>query len=99
MMTMLLTGLLVMAVMSLAHHLGLLDTVAKLAAKVLSCPKCMTFWCCLALGGLAGDVTVTTVFLSMAFAYLSMWAGLLLIPLNKLYTRLWQRLTKGRSER
>lgn len=78
----------------LAQHLGLAEELASLAVKVAKCPKCTTFWTTLAALLYSDCDVIAAVTLSMLMAYMSFWAGFLLIGLQKLYDMIWQKINK-----
>lgn len=77
---------------TIAVHLGLSVAIGKVLTKILSCPKCLTFWSCLGILFLCGCNIFIAVVLSLLGAYVSSWFALLLIKLNQKYNELWQRL-------
>lgn len=85
------TALIVMMAATLAQHLGLSEAVAKVVSKILKCPRCLSFWTVLFVLVILDHDPVIAVGLSILMAYLSIWSGLLLIKLNDLYERLWQK--------
>lgn len=80
----------------LAQHLGLAEELAELVVKVSKCPKCMTFWVTLAALVFSGCDIIAAVALSLIMAYLSFWAGFLLIGLQRLYDILWERTNRNK---
>lgn len=78
----------------LAQHLGLAEELAGLAMKAARCPKCTTFWVTLVALLYSGYDVIAAIALSMLMAYLSFWAGFLLIGAQKLYDVLWQKINK-----
>lgn len=78
----------------LAQHLGLAEELASLVVKVAKCPKCTTFWATLATLIYSGCNMIAAVALSLLMAYLSFWAGFLLIGAQRLYDWLWQKINK-----
>lgn len=78
----------------LAQHLGLAEELAALAVKIAKCPKCTTFWATLAALVYSGCDVIAAVALSMLMAYMSFWAGFLLIGAQRLYDRLWKRINE-----
>jgi hypothetical protein len=84
--------LLTMANATIAVHLGLSVAIGKIVTKILSCPKCLTFWSSLLLLYLFGCNIFVAVVLSLLSAYIANWFALLLIRLNQKYNELWQRL-------
>ena len=91
---MVMTALMAMMAAVLAQHLGLSEAVAKVVSKILKCPRCLSFWTVLSSLVILGHDPFIAVGLSILMAYLSIWSGLLLIRLNDLYEKLWQRLRK-----
>lgn len=79
---------------TIAVHLGLSVAIGKILTKILSCPKCLTFWSSLCLLYLLNCNLVIAVLLSLLGAYLSGWFALIIVKLNKKYEELWQRLNK-----
>jgi hypothetical protein len=88
-------ALIVMIVAGLAHHLGLPQAIASVVAKVARCPKCLTFWATLIILLMVGSGLLIAVMLSVLMAYLSHYWGLVLMILNDLYDKLWQRINKA----
>ena len=91
---MVVTALIVMMTAVVAQHLGLSDAVAKVISKILKCPRCLSFWTVLFVLVILGCDLFVAIGLSVLMAYLSIWSGLLLMMLNDLYDRLWQRVRK-----
>lgn len=89
-----LVALIAMVVACLAHHLGLSEAIAKVVSKVARCPKCLTFWLVLLVLMITCENTIVAISLSLLCAYLSNWVGLLLMWLNKVYNKVWERLNK-----
>lgn len=80
----------------LGHHLGLIEKLSELSVEVAKCPKCTTFWIVFAALILSGCDFVAAIALSMIMAYLSFWAGFLLIGLQRLYDILWERTNRNK---
>ena len=83
-----------MIVATVAVHLGLPQAIAKVLVKVFGCHKCLTFWTTLVVVQLFGYSIDIALSLSIITAYLSNWFAVLLVMLNKIYERLWERLNK-----
>lgn len=79
---------------TVAVHLGLSVAIGKILSKILSCPKCLSFWSSLALLYLFGCNLALAVLLSLLSAYISSWLALLLVRLNQKYEELWQKVSK-----
>lgn len=87
-------AIVLMMVATVAVHLGLPQAIAKVLVKVFGCHKCLTFWTTLIVMQLCGYSLIIALPLSFLSAYLSNWFALLLVLLNKLYDKLWQRVNK-----
>lgn len=82
-----LTALSVTCAALLVQHLGLTEAVAKIAWKILSCSQCMVFWSVLsALLYKACDIVIAVV-LAAFMSYISNWLVLLLIILQRKFTK------------
>jgi hypothetical protein len=75
-------------------HLGLFEAVTGVIGRMARCEKCCSFWFCLMVAWYTGENIVSAFFYAIVAAYLSHWIGLLLILLNKIYERLWQRVNR-----
>ena len=93
---MILTALAAMIAATLIQHLGLAEAVAKVVGKVAACNQCFTFWSALTSLLYCHCDVVVAVVLSIIMAYLSNWFVLLLLCLQRLFTRLYE---KGKEER
>ena len=81
---------------TLAVHLNLPQAISGVVSKICRCHKCLTFWATMILLILAGCNIIIAAMLSIAAAYLSNWFAMLLVWLNKMYDRVWQRLNQKR---
>lgn len=91
---MLWVALLTMVCATLAQHLGLTEKIAQIGSQILICPKCLPFWGSLAVLFLSGCEPLYAAGLSLFMAYVSNWMGFIYIGLNKIYSKLWQKVTK-----
>ena len=87
-------AILLMLAATTAVHMGLPQAIALILSKVLTCHKCLSFWFVLAGLLYAGCQPKYAVLLSILMAYLSNWFAIVLILLNRLYTRLWEKVNK-----
>lgn len=78
----------------LGVHLGLFEAICKILSKIASCAKCSSFWLCVLALLSAGADIIAVVALSLIAAYLSNWVAIILVLLNDLYERVWQRIRK-----
>lgn len=78
----------------IAVHLGLSAAIAKILVKVLTCPKCLTFWSSLGLLYIVGCNLLIAVLLSLLSAYASNWFAILLVKLTQYYDKLWQSVNR-----
>ena len=92
------TALLTMMCATLAQHLGLPEAITRIAVKVSSCHKCLTFWCCLAILFFKGYDIFVSIGLSFSMAYLSYWFALLLFDIDTKYDMIWQRLKRRKDQ-
>jgi O-antigen/teichoic acid export membrane protein len=88
-------ALTVMIMAGLAHHLGLPQAIASVVAKVARCPKCLTFWATFIVLLIVGSGLLFAVMLSVLTAYLSHYWGLVMMLLNDLYNKLWERVNRN----
>lgn len=84
-------ALLTMMTMCLAQHLGLPQAIASVMLRVCKCPKCLTFWITLLVLLVSGCSFFIAAALSILMSYISHYFGLLLMVLNNLYNRLWEK--------
>lgn len=87
-------ALMTMIAACMMQHLGLSQAIASVLCKVAKCPKCLTFWTSLFILMLVGCDAFFALVLSILMSYISYFFGLLLMMLNKLYDKLWQRGNK-----
>ena len=95
---MILTATAAMIAATLIQHLGLAEAISKVMSKVASCNQCFTFWTVLTALLYCHCDMVMAVLLSIVMAYISNWFVLLLMYLQRLFTRLYER-EKGKEER
>jgi hypothetical protein len=81
-------------VATVGAHLGLWSAIVQVAQRVAKCEKCASMWLSLSALLYADCPLIAAVVLSIFGAYLSFYVGLILVLLNKLYNRLWQRINK-----
>lgn len=83
---------LLMTVATVAVHLGLPQAIAGVVTKICRCHKCLSFWLTLIGLTLIGCPLDLVVLLSIAAAYMSDWLGMLLVVINKISNKIWERL-------
>lgn len=81
-----------MMIACVAQHLGLPQAVAMVMAKVAKCPKCLTFWLTLTVLLISQCNVIIAIMLAVIMAYLSYYWGIVILLLQKLYNRIWERL-------
>ena len=77
-------------------NMGLSDAIQEtlgFRSRILSCPKCLTFWTILVFLLFSGCRVLTAVVASFLFSYLVLWLDLLLTALNKLYNEISEQIT------
>ena len=79
---------------TLAVHLGLTEAIASVVSKIAGCEKCASFWCTAAALWLSGADLIVIVTLSILAAYASHWVGIILIVLQHIYNKVWQKTNK-----
>lgn len=89
---------LVMISAVLIVNLGLGAAVAKVSGKILQCPICLSFWGVLAALLYYGTDIIVAVPLSILAAYLSNFAGIVLMMLNRLYDWLYGKKESKHAE-
>lgn len=87
----LLTAIAAMIAATLIQHLGLAEAIAGIVGKVASCNQCCTFWTTLAVLFYFHSDPVYAVMLSILMSYLSNWFVLLLVYLQRKFTRLYEK--------
>ena len=70
-----------------------IERVLSCRFRILSCPKCLTFWSVLLFGAVTGHGLVETVAVSFLSAYASLWLSRLCDELTILYNRLYENIT------
>lgn len=78
----------------LAHHLGLAEAIAGVVGRALKCVKCLVFWTVQLAVYMYSYDPLYAVGIALSCSYLSHWAGLLLMWLNKIYNKIWQKVNK-----
>lgn len=84
-------------------QMGLSDAIQSklhIRLRILSCPKCLTFWSCMGWFALHGDFSIRTVAASFIASYCSLWLALLYDGLAVAYNYLYEEISKtsGSSE-
>jgi hypothetical protein len=76
--------------------LGLLH----IRSRILSCPKCLTFWSTLLWSLLSGHDVLLSIAASFICAYAAMWAALLIDGMTVIYNKCYESISKtnGSSE-
>lgn len=97
-MMMLVYALAVMVGAVLIQHLGLAHAIAEVVGKVAACAQCFTFWSTLAALLYLGHDIVLSVIAAVMMAYLSNWFLLLLMHLQRLFSRLYGKEDKKISK-
>ena len=64
-------------------------------AKILSCTKCLTFWCCAVLLLAVRTRPLPAVTASFISAYLSQWLALAYDAAATLYNRIYEKITEN----
>lgn len=78
----------------LMQHLGLCEAIAEVAGKVAKCHVCCCFWLTLTALLYSGCGIIAAVSLSIVMAYLSNFFCILLVLMQRIYDRLWEKINK-----
>ena len=87
----------VMMSCTVAHHLGLAKATSKVVTKILNCHQCLTFWTVIILLTLASCNVIISAMLALLMAYVSNWFAILLVWLNDIYNKVWQKLDNNKK--
>ena len=91
-------ALLILVSCTLFVQMGLSNAIQRVLhihSRVLSCPKCCTFWTCLVWLVATGCRVPDAVAASFLSSYLSLWLALLHDVLAVIYNRLYEQFTKA----
>lgn len=87
-------AMLLMVVATVSVHLGLPQAIVGVVRKICECHKCLSFWLTLLGLLLMGTPILYAALLSLFAAFLSNWFAMLLVILNNLSERLWERIKR-----
>lgn len=77
-------------------QMGLSDTISgilRIRFRILSCPKCTTFWAILAWSLSHGHCVLDSVAASFISSYCALWLALLYDTLATLYNKLYEQIS------
>ena len=78
-----------------ANHLGLvkaIEDVSKTELRIVSCPKCSTFWCVLIYTTILSHNFIAPLAISFLCSYLAVWLELLEGYTDTLYMKLYEKI-------
>ncbi len=78
----------------LMQHLGLCEAIAEVISKIAKCHVCSCYWFTLAALLYSGCGIIEAISLSIIMAYLSNYFGIILMLMQKLYDKLWEKINK-----
>ena len=81
--------------------MGLIDAIGKMLHyefRVLSCPKCTTFWLSLGCHLLQSRPVIDSVFVSFLSSYLAQWLCLLYDAAAKGYNYVYEKITPSAED-
>lgn len=78
------------------QHLGLCEAIAEIIGKIAKCHVCCCFWGTLTALLYGGCGLIAAISFSIIMAYLSNYFSIVLVLMQKLYTKLWQRINQKR---
>ena len=93
---------LLMVCVVLFNHMGLAEAIEKAANykfRIISCPKCGTFWLSLIALIVDGVSVVESIAIAFALAYAALWMELLLSIMAKIYERAYNKISEAESKR
>lgn len=90
----LLIAIVVMIGATMSQHLGLVEAIEKVVRKIVVCPMCFTFWSCIIILLVNSCNPIIAMLLSLTVAYFSNWFVIVMIIMQQLYDRLWQKVNK-----
>lgn len=73
---------------------GAIQETLHFKSRILSCPKCLTFWSVLVWNLAHGTQTVVSVAASFILSYAALWVALILDGLTVLYNSLYDAITE-----
>lgn len=85
----------------MAIHMGLVDSAIRAYnaksydVPVITCPKCLTFWCVLIYMCICGCGFVHSIATSFVASYAAIWFDLFLGRLDNLYEKIATKIRKG----
>lgn len=77
---------------------GAIQEVLHIKSRVASCPKCLTWWICLAYLAVHGYGIVLSVAASFILSYCALWLALAYDALATIYNHAYETITRGTSE-
>jgi hypothetical protein len=86
--------LIAVVVATLGAHLGLWSAIARVIAKIAKCERCASMWLSLSVLFYSGCEPIAAIALSVLGSYLSSYVGLILVFLNRVYSKLWRKINK-----
>ena len=72
---------------------GEVERILELRFRILSCPKCSTFWSVLVLNLVSGYGIVRSISVAFLCSYAALWLTLLLDALATLYNKLYEQIS------
>ena len=75
-------------------QMGLADAVRntlKIQSRIISCPKCLTFWSCIVYFIVRGNPIVTSVAASFISAFVSLWLSLAFDVIAAIYNSIYEQ--------
>ena len=63
--------------------------------RIMTCPKCLTFWSVLVYSLISGQGLVQSIASSFIIAYIALWSALVLDALTLFYNYLYEKITRN----
>ena len=74
---------------------GAIQEYIPFRLRIMTCPKCLTFWSVLIYSLFSGEGVIQSIAVSFIISYISLWAALLLDALTILYNMLYEKITRN----
>lgn len=78
--------------------MGLADAIQEYVPfrlRILTCPKCLTFWSSLLYNLIAGQGVIRSIAVSFIIAYIALWAALIMDAITVLYNYIYEKITRN----
>lgn len=77
---------------------GEIEKILGIHLRILSCPKCLTFWGVLVINIVQGTGLAKSIAVAFLCSYAALWLTLAYDALTVLYNKIYERITKENPE-